>query len=149
MNKFIVLIFILVSIIACDPVQLVYLNNYTEKDVQLNVELYNEIISTENIEIQISDTIIENSKNLIRHHFKKKISPTTISKYFYSVSIPKQSTNLLGPLRLGFPIKNVQLNGELGTDSISFYVKRSEMKKQLKKGRLHKVNWAFFIYNYK
>jgi hypothetical protein len=118
-------------------------------EIQLKVDMNDVYAHYDNIEVNYTDTIIQNTKELIRYKFDKKIQARLLDKNTYIATLPPQSTNLLGPLRIGFPIKKIYLEGPLGNDSAMFILKKADMKKQLKKGKLKKVNWTYFIYIYK
>jgi hypothetical protein len=134
---------------ACDPIQLVFVNNFSINEMQVKVSMNNDYSESDKIELNYTDTIIQYSKELIRYRFDKSIPVKLIDKNTYIATIPPKSTSLLGPQRIGFPIKKIYIESNSAKDSIVFAVKNSEMKKQLKRGRLQKVNWTYFIYNYK
>jgi hypothetical protein len=134
---------------ACDPYQLVYIKNYTEIEVKIDVAIQKQNGDFKNITVQSDDTLIETPKALLKYKFEHKIVANFTTDTTYTIDLPGKSTSLLSPLKIGFPINKVYINGDLGKDSVLFYRTNANLKAQLKKGRLKKENWTFFIYNYK
>lgn len=133
---------------ACDPYQLVFIKNYTDKEIKINVTFQKQHGGINNCQIKVADTLIDVPKHLLHYKFIHKTVPDFTSDTSYMVKLPSKSTGLLCPLTIGFPIDKVYINGVSGQDSILFYRTKANMKLQLRKGKLEKINWAFFIYNY-
>jgi hypothetical protein len=148
MKSFSGLIIFLFFLIACDPVQLVYVKNYTGNEINLDVKFEKQAPDFARYDMQIADTILENPKEYLKYHFINKLPVLLTSDTSYLVSIPPNKTGLLCPLTIGFPLKEFNIKGIQGSDSVKFHVSKAEMKTQLSKGRLQKVNWTFYIYNY-
>lgn len=149
MKSFFVLLFFLFVISSCDPVQLVYVENYTDGEIKLDVKFQKQAQDFDRYYVQIADTILENPKTYLKYKFSKKLPVFLTTDTTYVVNLPPNSTGLLCPLTIGFPIKEFKITGMQGSDSVNFSISKAEMKTQSGKGKLQKINWTFFTYDYK
>ena len=142
-------LFIIVTISSCDPYQLVYINNYTESKINVEVWHKKPASDSESLKIHYSDSIPEKPKSVLRHNLTGTISVSKISDTSYMAELPAKSISQLSPLTIGFPIHTVIINGSSFTDTLFF---NSRLKKHIsieKQKGLQKVNWSFYIYHYK
>jgi hypothetical protein len=149
MKIFFFLFTVILISVSCDPYQLVYIKNYSEKNLQLSIQFEKQASDFTNFNIPNCDTFIENPKSLLNYKFEKLISPTLTSDTTYIVYLPAKSISRLSPLTIGFPINKILISSENMKDSLLFYRLNSNIKEQIELGRLQKVNMAFFIYSFK
>lgn len=134
--------------VSCDPLQLVYVRNYSENELLVQVNFQRQPPDFNSFDIQLSDSIVGNTKSLLKHRFNKSIPVQMIGDSCYYAKLPAASTSLLSPLTIGFPIRKVYFEGQDAVDSVVFSTTKSQMKLKLAEAKLQKVNWAFYIYNF-
>jgi hypothetical protein len=148
MKSFTILSVIMLVLVSCDPMQLVYVRNYSENVLLVRVNFQKQAPDFQSFNIHMSDTIVENTKALLKHNFGKSIPVQIIGDSCYYAKLPSTSTSLLSPLTIGFPIEKVFFKGENSVDSVFFRTTKNQMKLKLAEAKLQKVNWAFYIYDF-
>ena len=133
---------------GCDPFQLVYIKNYSNDSIIVNVHLSNKYPHPKPFEIRSKDSLIEDKNALFDIKFNNRLSVNNLNDSLYQAILPKGSTTLLEPVCMGFPIMKVYVNSRNIKDSVIFYGPHHNLRQLKQKKLLKKAGVSDFIIDF-
>ncbi len=149
MRLLILLATILLLLSSCDPFQMVYVKNYSSNEIKVDVHLSNRYPHPKPFEVNSIDSLVEDKKAIFDIRFDKKLSINNISDSLYQVILPAESTSLLEPTCIGFPIRKIFIVSGNQIDSIIFYDSNHNLKQLKKEKLIKKASMATFIVDFR
>ena len=134
---------------ACDPVQLVYFRNYTDKNLTVQVNhSYNIEYDSIYYRISYTDELLENDE-FNNVDYDKIIIPQMLNEPDYRINLPAYSITRICPSVIGFPIQEIFVLRNSETDTIRLFDCKTDAGITPKNTNVERKGISAFIIHYK
>ncbi|MCG8699532.1 MAG: hypothetical protein MI922_15855 [Bacteroidales bacterium] len=147
-TKTLLLIIVGFFLLSCDPIQIVYLKNYSEIDLEILVQLSNEYwVDSSLYQIKCKNDLIDEITPSKGFLFDNIINTKTINKQQVTFTIPKLSTSLIEPAFPGYPIEKIIIKNR-NADTLILHFDYENINYFIRQGMIERTGFSIFTINY-